>query len=192
MATHQTPKETEKNNKVLQDWKRIHTSFKYSDPSPIRRRIKAKGFTAMPEDLDIINAIVLWKINREVIVSLETVELLNAIAGAVATPEEALRNKDVPALVKELIESKGIGLPVASALLKQYCPQAFPIIDQRAYFVLYGEKLPLNAGVDVYLDYIKRCASIAIEHGIPFEKVDEVLYQIDKDSGRTLNSTGDA
>jgi len=188
MATYQAPKETDKNNKAFQDWKRTHANFKYSDPAPIRRRIKEKGLTAMPEDIDIINAVVLWKINREVSVSLETVEFLNSIAGAVTTPEEALRNKDVPTLVKELIESKGIGLPVASAILKQYCPDAFPIIDQRAYFVLYGEKLPLNAGVDVYLDYIKHCASIAIEHGIPFEKVDEVLYQIDKDSGRTLNS----
>lgn len=188
MATQQTPKETEKNNKALQEWERIHASFKYSDPAPIRRRIKEKGLAAVPEDLDIINAIVLWKINREISISLETIEFLNSIAGSVATPEEALKNKEVPLLVKELIESKGIGLPVASAILKQYCPNAFPIIDQRAYFVLYGEKLPLNAGVDVYLDYMGRCASLATEHGIPFEKVDEVLYQIDKNSGRTLNS----
>ena len=142
----------------------------------------------MPEDFDIINAIVLWKINREIFVSFETIEFLNSIAGSVATPEEALRNMDVPYLVQQMIESKGIGLPVASAILKQYCPQAFPIIDQRAYFVLYGEKLPLNAGVNVYLDYIERCASLASDHAIPFENVDEVLYQIDKNSGRTLNS----
>jgi hypothetical protein len=191
MATYQAPKETEKNNKALQDWERIHAGFKYSDPTPIRARIREKGLKAMPEDFDVINAIVLWKINREVSVSLETVEFLNSMAGSVATPEEALRNAEVPLLVKDLIESRGIGLPVASAILKQYCPNAFPIIDQRAYFVLYGEKLPMNAGVDVYLDYMGRCASLATEHRIPFEKVDEVLYQIDKNSGRTLNSTGD-
>lgn len=186
MATKKTTKEIDMKALALGDWKKIHANFKYADPTPIRDRIKEKGLKAYPEDHDIINQIVLWKINRQVELDSETIEYINSIANATKGPAEALANKDVSWLIERLIGSKGVGLPVASAIMKQYCPHAFPIIDQRAYYVLYGERLPLNAGVDVYLDYLGRCASIATEHKIPFEHVDEVLYQIDKDSGRTI------
>jgi len=191
MATKKTPKAADLEGLGLREWTKIHANFKYADPMPIRDRIKAKGPKAYPEDHDIINSIVLWKINRQVELDAETIEYLNSLADALKQPDEALTNEDAAWLVGKLIESKGVGLPVASAILKQYCPHVFPIIDQRAYFVLYREKLPLNAGVDIYLAYLDRCATIAKEYKIPFDKVDEVLYQIDKDSGHKLNSTGD-
>ena len=172
----------------LEDWKKTHAGFDYADPSPIRERIRSKGYAASPEDVDILNAIVLWKINRQIELDFETIEHLNTIASSVATPEQALAHKDVTWLVERLIGSKGVGLPVASAILKQYCTQAFPIIDQRAFFTLHRQRLSLNAGADTYLEYIKDCADIASRYGIPFEKVDEVLYQLDKESGRTLNT----
>lgn len=172
----------------LENWKEIHNGFDYNDPSSIRERIKAKGYKASPEDADILNAIVLWKINRQVKLDFRTIEQLNSITAEVTSPETALAHKDLRWLVEKLIGSKGVGLPVASAILKQYCPNAFPIIDQRAFFLLHCQRLPNNAGVNIYLNYIKDCADIASNYGIPFEKVDEVLYQIDKDSGRTLAS----
>lgn len=192
MATKKTTKVLEAKTLALGDWKRIHSNFKYADPTPIRDRIKGKGLKAYPEDNDIINQIVLWKINRQVELDSETIEYINSIANATKGPAEALANKDLSWLIERLIGSKGVGLPVASAIMKQYCPQAFPIIDQRAYYALYGERLPLNAGVDVYLDYLGRCASIAKEHKIPFENVDEVLYQIDKERGHKLSQAGGA
>ena len=63
--------------------------------------------------------------------------------------------------------------------------KAFTIIDQRAYRQVFGEKLSQEAGVGVYLRYIKRCKDIRDKFNLPFDKIDEVLYQKDKDEGRS-------
>ena len=44
----------------------------------------------------------------------------------------------------------------------------------------------MDAGFDVYVSYIKTCMQIHHGIGIPFDKIDEVLNQVDKESGRTL------
>jgi len=90
-------------------------------------------------------------------------------------------------LINDLLKSPGVRLPIASTILKFYQPKAFPIIDQRAYYQLFSEKLPHNAGTETYLQYIKKCIDVGKRYNIPFEKIDEVLYQKDKEEGHKLN-----
>lgn len=171
----------------LSQWKNIYMKYNYADSGNIRERIKKKGYYASQEDLDIINQIALWKLNRQVHVDFETIEYLNSIARTIKDPEEAIKNRDVVDLIDDLLKSPGVRLPIASTILKFYQPKAFPIIDQRAYFQLFNEKLPQNAGVETYLQYIKKCIDIGKRYNIPFEKIDEVLYQKDKEEGRKLS-----
>lgn len=154
----------------------------------IRTRIVSKGPAATLEDYDILNSITLWKANRQTEISSETVEYLCSVTRQVSTPEEALANPDTALLIDELLSSKGVQLALASTILKFYAPTAFPIIDQRAYFILHRRKLPPSAGTSVYLDYIRDLIVLRDRFGIPFQNVDQVLYQLDKASGRTLST----
>ncbi len=171
----------------LSDWKDIYKNYRYADAQPIRKKIREKGLTATPDDSDIINQIALWKFDRVIDIAGETIEFLNSIARHIQSPEDVLRDTGVAELINELLNSKGVGLPLASTILKFYQPRAFPIIDQRAYRQIFGEKLPIKAGVKIYIKYVKKCVEIGKRFKIPFEKVDEVLYQKDKNEGNVLN-----
>jgi hypothetical protein len=170
----------------LSDWEAIHSHYNYDPGDRIKKRIKQKGYHATPEDVDIINNIVLWKLNRQITVDSETVELLNTVARTVKSPQEALSNPNVPELINDLLKSPGIRLPIASTILKFYQPKAFPIIYRRAFHQLFNTKLEENAGVESYFQYIRKCIEVRQQYKIPFEKVDEVLYQKDKDEGHKL------
>lgn len=81
-------------------------------------------------------------------------------------------------------------LPMASTVLHFYFPHVYPIIDQRAYRELYGVEYPqyinkLDAMVDIYVKYIEDTNKYQKENcpEIPFEKIDKILYQLDKEKG---------
>lgn len=138
-------------NLDLSNWREIYTKYTYAESGSIRNRIEEKGYVATPEDFDIINQITLWKINGQVHLGSETIEYLNSVAKSVKSPEDALNNTDVKELLNELLEAKGIRLPLASTILKFYQPKAFPIIKQRAYRQVFAQELSDRAGSDIYL-----------------------------------------
>jgi len=111
----------------LHNWKELLEHYNYTDATAIFQRIEEKGYIATQEDYDIINMIVLWKINREVKICGETIEYINSIAKTTKSPEEALNNMEVQDCLKEILNSHGIRLPMASAILHFYQPKAFPI-----------------------------------------------------------------
>jgi len=168
------------------NWKEILQRYDYEDPSAIFNRINTKGFIAVPEDYDIINMIVLWKINRTVKIAFETIEYINSIAKAINTPIEALKNTDVQNCFEELLDSPGIRLAMASTIFHFYQPKAFPIIDERAYRQVFSEKLNPNGRWDIYSKYISACNNICILNNIPFDMIDKILYQIDIEKGNKL------
>lgn len=171
----------------LSNWKELILKYKYEDSSPIFDRLRRKGLIPLPEDYDIINMIVLWKLNRTVKVTLETIEYINSIAQITDSPERALSNTDVRDCFAELLRSPGIRLPMASTIFHFYQPKAFPIIDERAYRQIFSEKLNPNSGWDVYSDYIAACIEVCKSYGIPFEQIDKVLYQLDLEKSNKLS-----
>lgn len=119
----------------------------------------------------------------------EVIDMIYSLAN-IDTPQNALKDERTKIVVKRLLRSKGMKLPMASTVLHFYYPQVFPIIDQRAYRELYGTEYPQNINkkdvmVDVYLSYIADACRYQKENcpEIPFEKIDKVLYQIDKEKG---------
>ena len=137
----------------------------------------------------IINEIVLWKINR-----LPRIHPLSEdkhkIVEAILEFDSNKDKEDKEKLLKSMLECKGLGLPVASAILHFYYPETFPIIDQRAcreafckddkdaYKTLKSQSI--EKLVDLYEKYISKLWELSEYDDKKFENIDKVLYQIDK------------
>lgn len=139
------------------------------------------GLGPQPFAQDVINEIVLWKVNRYAKLSPNTLEALNRVAGTKPRSHRAAE-----AAVAALLREQGIDLPMASTLLRFRNRKAFQIIDRHAYRAVYGEDYPLyssssdHAKIDLYFGYLDRLFELADSRKVDFESLDRVLYVFDK------------
>lgn len=137
-------------------------------------------------DQNIINEIVLWKVNRYAALTDEILNLINTIS-----PDDKELDKSLTRnILGKLLKCSGIQLPMASTILRFKNPKIYQIIDQRVYRIITpGNKLKLKSfqnekniqeSIDLYLDYLDRLRSICNELSIPFEQSDRILYEADK------------
>ena len=157
------------------DYQGVLGRFTYDDGTDIRNRISAVEAGDYRENRDIINEIVLWKMNRRPQV---TEELIDAIFSLkeIKTPLQVLTDEKTGRVVE-----------------KFYYPEIFPIIDQRAYRELYAMDYPKTMTkipmlTELYLKYIKDCWEYQQEKcpEIAFSQIDKVLYQLDKEKGNKV------
>lgn len=137
---------------------------------------------------EIINEIVLWKVNRYAKLPAEAFKLLNKISTneIILTTEQ----KDITSqLLFILFKTKGIQLPMASTILRFRNKNLFQIIDQRVYRILYGESLVLKPykteqvikhEIKMYFDYLDKLKGECEKREIPFPESDRILYMADK------------
>lgn len=167
--------------------------YAYADDEEIINRIKNCTGKDERENRDIINSIVLWKINRQVDIGTElfiAIKNLNIAPSIIKTKE-----KEIKEIVFDLLEIKGVKIAMASTILKMFYPDSFPIIDQRAYRELNGEDLPYYYGAsanqrytDLYFQYILDCHiyNQSVCPNINFDDIDKVLYQLDLEKGNKV------
>ena len=142
---------------------------------------KLDAIDASPFTQETINEIVLWKTNRYARLD---VEVLNSV-NEVMSLQIGEHRRGGAALVT-LLEARGVDLPMASTILRFRNPKVFQIIDQRAYRAIYGQKYRLNTAsavrqkVSVYFDYLDKLVKFCIDFETPFETIDRLLYQFDK------------
>lgn len=129
-------------------------------------------------DICDLRRIALWKINRVLDISDETIEKLSELA---SMKEVNIEGQCVEELIGELVKCPGVGFPMASSMLKFIKPDIFPIIDVRAYRALTGKK-PHNYtySYQLYVDYTRELEKIAKQLGRPLREIDERLYEFDK------------
>ena len=170
-------------------YQEILSRFIYDDETEIMDRISKVNKSDYRENKDIINEIVLWKMNRRPQVDENVIENLYGL-DILGTPLEAAESELTAQVVELLLLSKGMQLPMASTVLHFYFPSIYPIIDQRAYRELYGEEYPkyitkVETQVKMYMKYISDCYQYQQKQcpEIPFAKIDKVLYQMDKEKG---------
>lgn len=132
---------------------------------------------------DIINEIVLWKVDRYAAVDNETLNLINQIK----KDDTQLNPELTSAILLRLLskEQKGFRQPMASTLLKFKNPKIYQIIDQRVFRFLYGKvlkysKTNINEQITIYLDYLQKLKDVCTEYSIKFETADRVFYTMDK------------
>lgn len=139
-----------------------------------------------PFDQQIINDIVLWKVNRYALLSDYSFELLNKIDYKSVDIDINLTIE----ILKDLLKTKGIQLPMASTILRFKNKNIYQIIDQRVYRIIYmNKKLKLNTylsdknlttQIDLYLKYLTDLKAICCKHHIPFANADRILYMADR------------
>lgn len=133
-----------------------------------------------------LRRIALWKIDRVLDVPEALLERLGDLAG-----DETLthRSSKVKEVIDALVSQPGIGMPMASAILKFLRPDVFPIIDVRAYRALMGKRLYYASyNVDLYLAYIDELKQLSERTGIALSEVDEQLYCFDRKHNGTISS----
>lgn len=171
-------------------YQKLLESYDYKSDQNIKNRIKHSDGTNAQENKDIINEIVLWKINRNVGISDEVICQIRTLDAT--TPIEAANDSAVKQLIIDLLLSDGIQLAMASTILKMFHPNIFPIIDQRAYRELYKKEMPKFFSKDsnekyavLYQEYIKLCYQYQQANcpEIDFNDIDKILYQLDKEKG---------
>ena len=134
-----------------------------------------------PFTQDLINEIVLWKVNRYAELRPTALKALNRVA--------AIRPKShrtAEATVATLLREPGVDIAMASTILRFRNKTTFQIIDRHAYRALYGKNYPLqpkssdNAKIDLYFRYLDELWAFADSKKLSFTTVDRVLYVFDR------------
>jgi thermostable 8-oxoguanine DNA glycosylase len=157
--------------------------YKYQ-PKLTRKLDALEGVSFTP---DLLNEIVLWKVNRYV--SLEGDQLHGIERLATLKPREHGRAR---LILEELLDAHGVDLPMASTFLRFRNPSVFQIIDRHAYRAIYGRdykeytKKP-SKKIQVYFSYIDDLRCLCDAKRLCFETIDRVLYEFDKKTNGSLS-----
>lgn len=120
-----------------------HLIFKY------KKELTEKLENIQEIDQNVINEIVLWKLNRNTNINFEVFDLITNVKGHSKLDVEFTSN-----VISKLLLVDGIRLPMASTILRFANPKIYQIIDQRVYRILYGKKLQIR------LNHIKNLLQI--------------------------------
>lgn len=149
-------------------------------------RIDAADFTQQ-----LINEIVLWKVNRYVCL---TTELLREI-GQLRYLRRG-QHRGAGSVLNKLLDCRGVDLAMASTILRFRNPAVFQIVDRHAYRAVYGKAYPLSTkcGTDrkvtLYFDYLDALVALCAAKGLAFKTVDRALYIFDKRENGSLEKKG--
>jgi hypothetical protein len=152
-------------------------SFSYNDEETAALHLKVNN---NPEiDINDLRRVSLWKIDRVLGVSDETLDKLRSLA---QLDDVLVTDPFVEGIVDDLVNSQGIGYPMASAILKFIKPEVFPIIDVRAYRALRGLKPYYSTYTyQKYVDYTNDLIELAKTLNRPLREMDEQLYCFDQE-----------
>ncbi len=142
-------------------------------------------------DQDIINEIVLWKVNRYAALDIDTINLINRIKKT----DKEINLELTEAILLKLLRQKGIRLAMASTILRFKNPTIYQIIDQRVYRFIYGNDLEysvtnITEQIKIYLAYLINLRDKSNQHSIKFENADRVFYSMDKHYNATVKLKG--
>lgn len=140
-------------------------------------------------DQEIINEIVLWKVNRYAGIKVEALELINQIDNS----SNQLNKELTTEILKKLLDNsqRGIQLAMASTILRFKNPEVYQIIDQRVYRFITGEilnisKMKISEQINLYFDYLSRLRQKCIKYKIEFKESDRILYLMDKNHNKKI------
>jgi len=135
---------------------------------------------------DIINEILLWKVNRYSLLSESTLKKLNLIDKKSLVLDVDLTIE----LLNDLLNTKWIRIAMASTILRFKNPNIYQIIDQRVYRFIYWDIwyrtiwLKNEEIIEMYIKYLKDLKDICEKNKIDFSESDRILYALDKKLNR--------
>lgn len=167
--------------KKATEWKGAVAEFMKDYRYQRELTVHLDGLGSEPFEQDVINEIVLWKVNRYAKLSPSALEALNSV-----TDTRPRSHRTAKAALVTLLQQPGVDLAMASAFLRFRNRKAFQIIDRHAYRAVYGEDYPLyssssdDAKIDLYFRYLDGLFAFADSKKVDFQILDRVLYVFDK------------
>ena len=165
------------------DYKALKLKYKYQKELTPKLDVLEADFNQ-----EIINEIVLWKVNRYALIDEETLRLLNKIKKTDTELDEDLTKQILERLLEK--DQKGIQLAMASTILRFKNPKIYQIIDQRVYRFIYGNEMEYSTSIDKqikrYLEYLELLTIKCDLYKIPFEEADRVFYEADKEFNKDI------
>jgi hypothetical protein len=157
---------------------------------------KLDSLTSIDLSLETIYEIVLWKLDRYPEFTPTLLRQVNDLA--TFTDLAGPNLSKAQNVLRSLLQTKGIQLPMASAILRFRNPIVFQIIDERAYRIACGEEPSypskpyrmtegyLATSTKIYFSYLSKLHEIANHFELSFKKLDRILYQLDIELGNEL------
>jgi thermostable 8-oxoguanine DNA glycosylase len=145
------------------------------------------ALAGQPFSQEVVNEIVLWKVNRYAPLP---DEIRNALHTLMLEPQ---KHRGSECVLVQLLACDGVDLPMASTLLRFQAPDVFQIIDRHAYRAVFGEAYPLypasspQAKIHTYFKYLDALHRLAQSSGVQFRDLDRILYIFDKEQNGTLS-----
>ena len=130
---------------------------------------------------NMINEIVLWKVNRHVKIEENTLDEINSL-----NKLSNGQHRKSESILKKIMNIKGIDLPMASTILRFKNPEVFQIIDKHAYRAIYDKKYPcypssnVEKKIDIYFNYLDKLIELCKARDLEFYTIDRLLYIYDK------------
>ena len=98
--------------------------------------------------------------------------------------KEAFKETDERKKMEELCKLKGVGIPMASAILTIVFPNKYAVIDIRCIEMLNKLNLTIKKHItlNVWLEYLIIIRNLAKDNGLTPREIDKILFAMHKES----------
>lgn len=137
-------------------------------------KIKKRGFINFQEFFKIC----MWKSVRQKNNYRKNEQTIKKIT------KNAFKESDERKKMEKLCELKGVGIPMASAMLTVVFPDKYAVIDIRCIEMLnkLNQNIKKHISLNVWLEYLKIIRSLAADNNLTPREIDKILFAMHKES----------
>lgn len=152
-----------------------------------RLREERRPFFLTMDDFD---EILHWKLRQQYgrqrhLRQHNTDEVVRTVTEAALTITHRDKDYELELRVGILCALRGVGVPVASAILALVYPEEYAVIDYRAWRQVFSEKRT-TFSIGDYKRYMKAIRPLARELGWPVQEVDLAIWEYDRMHGPNM------
>lgn len=111
-----------------------------------------------------------------------TEDLLQTVTGAALSITHCDEDYETELRLNILCSIRGVGVPVASAILALVFPEKYAVIDFRGWRQIFGE-VRTTFSISDYKRYLCEIKRLAVELGWPVQEVDLAIWEYDRVNG---------
>jgi len=112
-----------------------------------------------------------------------TDDVIRVVTGAALSIEHPDKDYEIELRFGILCTLRGVGVPVASAILALVFPERYAVIDFRGWRQVFGEERTAFSVSD-YKRYLREIQNLAQELEWPVQEVDLAIWEYDRINGR--------
>lgn len=114
---------------------------------------------------------------------INTENVIRVVTGAALSISHCNEYYETELRVSILCSLRGVGVPVASAVLALVFPEKYAVIDFRGWRQVFGEDRR-TFSISDYQRYLQEVERLAIELGWPVQEVDLAIWEYDRINSR--------